>query len=241
MTKELLQQALTALTTAINQNQHDMLMTGEECRAGEDAISALEVAIAQPVQSQRASLTDKQIDEAWRSVDYRDNYEEFRMAVGRAIEAAQNIAQPAQPVGKDVDAQRRGDYEAGYNFGFDRGLSQPVQPANAVPQTPAGQLCEDEYGRGQVMWFSKPADGSMLYALPTSEEPVPTASVWRDISSAPKDQSSMLLIVDGAVEIGYYSSGDYYGRLGWRDEINHKDMPQDPTHWMPLPAPPTCE
>ena len=44
-------------------------------------------ATAQPVQPQRVPLTDEQIDAAWRSVDYKLKYEDFRMALGRAIEA----------------------------------------------------------------------------------------------------------------------------------------------------------
>jgi len=31
-------------------------------------------------------LTPEQIDAAWRSVDYRLGYEDFRIAIGRAIE-----------------------------------------------------------------------------------------------------------------------------------------------------------
>ena len=30
-------------------------------------------------------------------------------------------------------------------------------------QEPIGQLCEESYGRGQVMWFNKPVDGSYVY------------------------------------------------------------------------------
>jgi hypothetical protein len=30
-------------------------------------------------------------------------------------------------------------------------------------QEPVGQLLEDAFGRGQVMWFNKPKDESMLY------------------------------------------------------------------------------
>jgi hypothetical protein len=31
---------------------------------------------------------------------------------------------------------------------------------------PVGQLLEDAFGRGQVMWFNKPKDESMLYTTP---------------------------------------------------------------------------
>ena len=36
----------------------------------------------------------------------------------------------------------------------------------AQTQEPVGQLLEEAYGRGQVMWFNKPKDQSMLYTTP---------------------------------------------------------------------------
>ena len=65
-------------------------------------------------------------------------------------------------------------------------------------QEPVGQLLEDAFGRGQVMWFNKPKDESMLYTTPpqrtwvglTDEEIAdcaekmeasdPTDSFWRE-------------------------------------------------------------
>jgi len=42
-----------------------------------------------------------------------------------------------------------------------------VKEALAQPeQEPVGQLLEDAFGRGQVMWFNKPKDESMLYTTP---------------------------------------------------------------------------
>ena len=40
---------------------------------------------------------------------------------------------------------------------------KPAQPE----QEPVGQLLEDAFGRGQVMWFNKPKDESMLYTTPS--------------------------------------------------------------------------
>lgn len=40
------------------------------------------------------------------------------------------------------------------------------QPAVALEQEPVGQLLEDAFGRGQVMWFNKPVDGSYVYTTP---------------------------------------------------------------------------
>ena len=38
-------------------------------------------------------LTDEQIDAAWRSVDYTQSYENFRIAIARAIERAHGITE----------------------------------------------------------------------------------------------------------------------------------------------------
>ena len=43
---------------------------------------------------------------------------------------------------------------------------KPAQPE----QEPVGQLLEDAFGRGQVMWFNKPKDESMLYTTPPQIE-----------------------------------------------------------------------
>ena len=42
--------------------------------------------------------------------------------------------------------------------------------AQEQEQEPVGQLLEDAFGRGQVMWFNKPKDESMLYTTPQSEK-----------------------------------------------------------------------
>ena len=84
MNKELLQQALDALIGVLDdaKDLRNASISGGlyeviECR---DAIAALREAIAQPVQPQRVPLTDEQIDAAWRSVDYKLKYEDFRIS-----------------------------------------------------------------------------------------------------------------------------------------------------------------
>jgi hypothetical protein len=39
-------------------------------------------------------------------------------------------------------------------------------------QEPVGQLLEDAFGRGQVMWFNKPVDGSYVYTTPPQRKPL---------------------------------------------------------------------
>jgi hypothetical protein len=41
-----------------------------------------------------------------------------------------------------------------------------IEAALEAKDEPVGQLQEDAFGRGQVMWFNKPADQSMLYTTP---------------------------------------------------------------------------
>jgi hypothetical protein len=42
-----------------------------------------------------------------------------------------------------------------------------IKEALAQPEhEPIGQLCEESYGRGQVIWFNKPVDGSYVYTTP---------------------------------------------------------------------------
>ena len=59
-----------------------------------DAMSAKMGAKATPLYTappQRKPLTDERIDAAWRSVDYTQSYENFRIAIARAIERAHGI------------------------------------------------------------------------------------------------------------------------------------------------------
>jgi hypothetical protein len=45
-------------------------------------------------------------------------------------------------------------------------LGQVLPLYTKQEQEPVGQLQEDAFGRGQVMWFNKPTDQSMLYTTP---------------------------------------------------------------------------
>ncbi len=47
-------------------------------------------------------------------------------------------------------------------------LAQQAEPV----QEPVGQLQEAAFGRGQVMWFDKPADGTKLYTAPPQRLPL---------------------------------------------------------------------
>ena len=76
--------------------------------------------------------------------------EEQEAAMRQALEALESTQQPIYslaPLHEAITALRRA-------------LEQ--QPADE----PVGQLQEEALGRGQVMWFHKPANQSMLYTRP---------------------------------------------------------------------------
>ena len=60
--------------------------------------------------------------------------------------------------------------------------------AEAEKQEPVGQLQEVEFGRGQVMWFKKPADQSMLYTHPPKRERVVFPTMLRKMWSGTEVQ-----------------------------------------------------
>ena len=45
-----------------------------------------------------------------------------------------------------------------------------IQELKAEKQEPVGQLQEEVYGRGQVLWFEKPANQAMLYTSPPQRQ-----------------------------------------------------------------------
>ena len=46
---------------------------------------------------------------------------------------------------------------------YDKAITAINEALAQTEQEPIGQLCEESYGRGQVMWFNKPVDGSYVY------------------------------------------------------------------------------
>ena len=54
-----------------------------------------------------------------------------------------------------------------------------IKAALAQPeQEPVGQLLEETYGRGEIMWFNKPKDQSMLYTTPPQRKPLSDEEIY---------------------------------------------------------------
>jgi hypothetical protein len=57
---------------------------------------------------------------------------------------------------------------------------------------------------------------------------------WRDIETAPKDGKDVLLANDEGLHVGWWSMNE------WRYKNFYVSI-KSPTHWQPLPEPPTGE
>lgn len=60
---------------------------------------------------------------------------------------------------------------------------------------------------------------------------------WRPIETAPKDETQILGWCDGREHLLVHW-GYAYGIRGWLDR--NGNIEYTPTHWMPLPKPPTA-
>ena len=61
---------------------------------------------------------------------------------------------------------------------------------------------------------------------------------WQDIATAPKDGTRFLAYQKGEPIQECWWCEDFPEWQGWQND-NDWDSDPDPTHWMPLPAPPT--
>ena len=75
------------------------------------------------------------------------------------------------------DAMYRADTHEFYDA--KESLRYAIEQAEQAEQEPVGQLQEEAYGRGQVLWFKKPADQSMLYTAPTPRKPLTDEEIER--------------------------------------------------------------
>ncbi len=70
-------------------------------------------------------------------------------------------------------------------------------------------------------------------------EKLADARKWQPIETAPKNTPVLIWIL-GEIRHAYLKSGGGWNH--WLTVSGKYGMPKDypPTHWMPLPAPPTC-
>ena len=63
---------------------------------------------------------------------------------------------------------------------------------------------------------------------------------WRTIKTAPRDGTAILAFWGNDTRCDYRSFGvTLFEEFEWRNPDNTDDTYGEPTHWMPLPPPPT--
>ena len=63
---------------------------------------------------------------------------------------------------------------------------------------------------------------------------------WQPIETAPKDETGILVVSGGVVgEANYKDYDGYEPGWFWINTYPQDSDPIDPTHWMPLPDPPS--
>jgi hypothetical protein len=63
--------------------------------------------------------------------------------------------------------------------------------------------------------------------------------MWLPIETAPKDETDIIVAEGGLVSVAFFDTDE--GK--WLDSMNHdgyEHARRRPTHWMPLPDPPTA-
>ena len=110
-----------------------------------------------------------------------------------ANEALEKMAENARELGLDYEPEQdwiERERAVGYREGHQNALKQMAQPE----QEPIGQLCEESYGRGQVMWFNKPVDGSYVYTTPPQGiYYIPPQRTWVGLTDGEVDKMILLM------------------------------------------------
>ena len=65
---------------------------------------------------------------------------------------------------------------------------------------------------------------------------------WQPIETAPKDGTEIIVFEKGGVICTAYWESGYFGHSGWTHHQSRSDVDAvNPSHWMPLPNPPSLE
>ena len=98
-----------------------------------------------------------------------------------------------------------------------------IKEALAQEQEPVGQLLEDAFGRGQVMWFNKPKDESMLYTTPQSEK-YPQIAINPEIVGYVAPQRTWVGLTNGEmIELSEMKLGSWDLILEVEDKLRSKN------------------
>jgi hypothetical protein len=161
---------------------------------------------------------------------------------------------PTEPMLLAAEAYNRAHITGEWSFGDCYRAMLGAAPApvqGGWPPVPADQLIEiirkvncrpfDECQEGEACACRQIAE-AILTAAPTAPQ-----DGWRPISTAPKDGTRILILEDGRHHFlsawGAFYSPFYRAEIaGWWTSSDphraHVTLPDEATHWQPLPAPP---
>jgi hypothetical protein len=83
----------------------------------------------------------------------------------------------------------------------------------------------------------------LVYVIHNTNESQEIMSEWQPIETAPRDGTEVFCFIPehnwGALKVGEdYKLLSFIQDVGWVNRAYHNEKP---THWMPLPPPPTTE
>lgn len=84
------------------------------------------------------------------------------------------------------------------------------------------------------------AEVARLVAAAAAATKEPIMGEWRDIASAPRDETILLGRFGKPTVVGYHTTPERYDDYGWRHTGSNCWLAWKPTHWMPLPAHPAA-
>lgn len=102
---------------------------------------------------------------------------------------------------------------------------------------------DDIFRAAADVWATLPKESAGIIAIARAILAERERHQWQPIDTAPKDGLKILVWSEGhPVEVAYWEPG-FFSHTGWtiyqiRTDV---DEPFPPTHWCPLPTPPTTE
>ena len=129
--------------------------------------------------------------------------------------------------------------------------ARDASPSECAVRRAAKMLLRYDGGEGSECYHAMKLFDARQ-ALRAALDASPPLDPWQPIATAPKDGKPILARCQPAyVETGKHMPFDYQAVVWWRGHrfkdsqwkwrIHHNDSAAEPTHWMPLPAPPSVD
>ena len=126
----------------------------------------------------------------------------------------------------------------------------PIASRSSPKNPPEGTWGYHDHGNGTFcLWQIHNGETANIGTIETNEacaqfvceklNAPPVSPEWQPIETAPKDGTDVLVVADGVVSEAEYWGDDRGWWLANTAPTDYIDSQVWPTHWMPLPPPPT--